>query len=175
MYKAILAAVDGSADGEQVAATAGELAAMCGSRLILAFIADPGAACDDLGKLAQTEHVGSGAPSTLHPNIAQVPGWLDDAFGKVEGAASMREVLETLGAQVLDRAEVLANEKGAENVSRVIEDGDPASHLLDIADRENADLIVVGSRGLGRLRELLIGSVSHKVAMLAKCPCLIVR
>jgi nucleotide-binding universal stress UspA family protein len=46
---------------------------------------------------------------------------------------------------------------------------------LDIADRENADLIVVGSRGLGRLRELLIGSVSHKVAMLAKCPCLIVR
>ncbi len=173
MYRTILAAVDGS--GDRVPRHAGELAGLCGARLILVFVADPGAANDDLAVLASTEHVAVAEPDDPHPNIAGIPGWFDDALGKKEGAASMREVMETLGAQVLERAEALARSAGAKDIHCTMEDGDPASHLLEVARRENADLIVMGSRGLGRIKELMLGSVSHKVVTMASCPCLVVH
>jgi nucleotide-binding universal stress UspA family protein len=49
-------------------------------------------------------------------------------------------------------------------------DGTPVSVLLAVADEEHADLIVVGSRGLGGYPELLLGSTSTQVAQLAHCP-----
>ena len=56
-----------------------------------------------------------------------------------------------------------------------LDGGDPSSRLLAIAEQEGADLIVLGTRGLGRIKEILLGSVSHKVVMMAPCPCLIVK
>jgi nucleotide-binding universal stress UspA family protein len=50
--------------------------------------------------------------------------------------------------------------------------GDPATELISAA--RDADLLVVGSRGSGRLARLLIGSVSSKVAQHAPCPVVIV-
>lgn len=52
-------------------------------------------------------------------------------------------------------------------------EGQAASMLLEIA--EGADLLVVGSRGLGGFRELLLGSVSQQCAQHASCPVVIVR
>src|SRR5467141_3770230 len=52
-------------------------------------------------------------------------------------------------------------------------DGRPASAILDIADREKADLIVVGRRGRGEVAELLLGSVSHEIALHSKRPVLL--
>lgn len=54
-------------------------------------------------------------------------------------------------------------------------EGAPKGAILEIADRWCADLIVVGSRGLGALRRFLLGSVSHAVALHAKCSVEIVR
>jgi nucleotide-binding universal stress UspA family protein len=51
--------------------------------------------------------------------------------------------------------------------------GDPARALLELA--ATADLLVVGSRGLGAVRRVLLGSVSEKVLQHAPCPVLIVR
>ena len=51
--------------------------------------------------------------------------------------------------------------------------GDPARQLLEMA--ATADLVVVGSRGLGAVRRLLLGSVSEKVLQHAPCPVLIVK
>ena len=53
--------------------------------------------------------------------------------------------------------------------------GDAAAAILEVAEEEKADLIVIGSRGLGRLKSLLMGSVSQKVAQLAGCTCMTVR
>jgi nucleotide-binding universal stress UspA family protein len=54
-------------------------------------------------------------------------------------------------------------------------EGDPAEAILKVADTRKSDLIVMGSRGLGRLAGLLLGSTSQKVVAHAHCPVLIVR
>ena len=53
-------------------------------------------------------------------------------------------------------------------------DGSAAGALMDIAEREQADLIVVGSRGRGGFAELLLGSVGHHLTQHARMPVTIV-
>jgi nucleotide-binding universal stress UspA family protein len=47
--------------------------------------------------------------------------------------------------------------------------------ILEAAEKEKADLIVLGSRGMSRVEEVLIGSVSHKIIHMAKVPVLLAR
>lgn len=56
----------------------------------------------------------------------------------------------------------------------VVLDGSPVSVLLKTADDQQADLIVVGSRGMGGFPELLLGSTSTQVAQHSTCPVVIV-
>lgn len=53
--------------------------------------------------------------------------------------------------------------------------GDPRDVIVDIAEQEGADLILMGSRGLNLARRMLLGSVSSDVLQSASCPVLIVR
>ncbi len=53
--------------------------------------------------------------------------------------------------------------------------GDPAEELINFADREEIDVIVIGSTGKGFLKRKLLGSVSDKVARHARCSVYIVR
>lgn len=53
-----------------------------------------------------------------------------------------------------------------------IEDGDPATTIELVAQNENVDLIVMPTRGLGRFRRLLLGSVTAKVLHDVRCPVL---
>jgi nucleotide-binding universal stress UspA family protein len=53
--------------------------------------------------------------------------------------------------------------------------GSPKSVILDEAEAFGADLIIVGSHGLGVIERLLLGSVSQTVALHAKCSVEIVR
>jgi nucleotide-binding universal stress UspA family protein len=54
-------------------------------------------------------------------------------------------------------------------------EGDAAETIIQVAKVRNSDLIVMGSRGLGRLAGLLLGGTSQKVVSHAPCPVLIVR
>ena len=54
-------------------------------------------------------------------------------------------------------------------------EGSPAEAIIDVAKTRKSDLIVMGSRGLGTLAGLLLGSTSQKVVAHAPCPVLIVR
>ena len=56
----------------------------------------------------------------------------------------------------------------------VMEDGRAASVIADVAERENADIIVVGRRGRGGVAELLLGSTSHELVLHSKQPVLVV-
>ena len=63
----------------------------------------------------------------------------------------------------LENAAKYVTDKGTAAVHHLIDD-DPASAILQIAAQEQADLIVVGSRGLGRAAQVVRGSVSTKIA-----------
>jgi nucleotide-binding universal stress UspA family protein len=60
-------------------------------------------------------------------------------------------------------------------VSKRLELGSSAETILSIAEEERIDLIVLGARGLGQVRELVMGSVSHRVLMHARCSVLLVK
>ncbi|WLV24902.1 universal stress protein [Aciduricibacillus chroicocephali] len=53
--------------------------------------------------------------------------------------------------------------------------GDPAKQILQYAKDTGQEMIIIGSRGLSGVKEMLLGSVSHKVAQLANCPVFIVH
>lgn len=83
-----------------------------------------------------------------------------------------------LAQEIVDKAVELFNNTGA-SVRALIEIDYPpeslGSAIVDIAKREQANLIVVGSRGLSEFRGMLLGSVSSKVVQHASCPVLIVK
>lgn len=54
-------------------------------------------------------------------------------------------------------------------------EGDPALQIVAVAKEDGFDIIVIGHRGLGRVREMFLGNISEKVAHLAPCPVVIVR
>jgi nucleotide-binding universal stress UspA family protein len=64
---------------------------------------------------------------------------------------------------------------GVEVKEHLIEVGPPAEHIVDTAKRLQVDQIIMGSRGLSLLKELLLGSVSERVLRSAHCPVTIVR
>jgi nucleotide-binding universal stress UspA family protein len=53
--------------------------------------------------------------------------------------------------------------------------GEPGPAIVSHANNHRFDLVIVGSRGLNSLQEMVLGSVSHKVAKRAACPVLIVK
>lgn len=76
--------------------------------------------------------------------------------------------------EVLQKAVEAVGEMPAQVHTEVIE-GDPAEAIIEVALVQDSDLIVMGSRGLGRLIGLVLGSTSQKVVSHAPCPVLIVR
>jgi len=60
-------------------------------------------------------------------------------------------------------------------VSTVIAEGRPSDKIVETAKEGNFDIIVMGSRGLGGIKEFFLGSVSDRVADEAPCPVLIVK
>ncbi|MBE3550375.1 MAG: Universal stress protein family [Brockia lithotrophica] len=60
-------------------------------------------------------------------------------------------------------------------VHSAVLEGDPARRIVEYAEEKGIDLIVVGRRGLTMLQELFLGSVSHRIAQLAKCSILIAK
>jgi nucleotide-binding universal stress UspA family protein len=57
----------------------------------------------------------------------------------------------------------------------VIKHGDPGPTIVSFANRGGFDLVVLGSRGLNSFQEMVLGSVSHKVAKRVTAPVLIVK
>jgi len=60
-------------------------------------------------------------------------------------------------------------------VSSMIKVGDPALEIVNTAKEGGFDVIVVGHKGLSKMQELFLGSISEKVANLTPCPVIIVK
>jgi nucleotide-binding universal stress UspA family protein len=85
------------------------------------------------------------------------------------------ELLEAVGNLILDEAESIAERHGAKGAERLMRYGEAAKTILQAADDLDANIIVMGSRGMSDLKGLLVGSVSHKVSNLADCTCVSVK
>lgn len=146
----ILVADDGSAPALRAVEIAAELAAKTGVELVALAVIDPA----DFSR----------------PDL--------EAFARSEGLEEGGELdsLVDVAADYLNRCRGIATARGAPRFhaeKRVGEDA--AAEIIDFAREHGVDLIVVGSRGRGRLPGLLLGSVSQKVASAAPCPVLIAR
>jgi len=84
-------------------------------------------------------------------------------------------ILREIGDRIIKMAERECREKGVKNFQSSIIEGDPAQAIIEFAREKGVDMIVMGSRGLGNLEGVFLGSVSHKVCNLAHCTCLTVK
>ena len=149
MFRKILVGVDGSESALKAVDLAAALSQAHDSQLVLVHVVQLSAIADQVLKISATEH------------LKQNP----------------KGIMEKLSQNVLDQARKHAIKAGAseEQITTVTTDGDQARQLIQAAKRRKADLIVLGTRGRGRMEGLLLGSVSQKIAALAPCPCLIAR
>ena len=76
--------------------------------------------------------------------------------------------------EILQKAVEIVRDVPAEIHTELIE-GDAAESIIEVARTRDSNVIVMGSRGLGRLAGLVLGSTSQKVVSHAPCPVLIVR
>lgn len=97
-------------------------------------------------------------------------------MAKVENIGQARhDVLDFVAEKILGDAERRAKSKGAKQVRKTTAQGDPATAIARYAQRNKIDLIVMGTRGLGNVKGMLMGSVSRKVANACNVNLLLVR
>ncbi len=98
-----------------------------------------------------------------------IPSYLGEPNLSHAGAARTQEAEE-----IMANARALLGKIPGELHEEVLE-GSAAEAILKVATTRGSDIIVMGSRGLGRLEGALLGSNSQKVVSHAPCPVLIVR
>lgn len=168
MINTIVCPTDGSTHAKKALEFASDLAAKYGAKLAVVHVMGHGPVPDGLVHMAEVEHVVDSERADYSVPRAAVPHGSEELGRETQ-------MHDFIGRKILEEAEELAKENGVKNVHGTMEEGDPASCILHAADAHNADLIVMGSRGLGNLKGLLMGSVSQKVSHHAKCTCACVK
>ena len=76
--------------------------------------------------------------------------------------------------KILDKCSSIATQKGIA-INTTLLEGNPASTILEFSQREKYEVIIIGSRGMGHFKELVLGSVSSKILHHSLCPVLLIR
>ena len=145
VYRSIVVGTDGSETAQRAVAAAADLARLAGAALELVSAYEPVPAARLRGEMRAV-------PEDLQ--------WM----------VNPREDVDATLADAVERLE------GSGLVVRThTREGDPADAILDVAEEQDADLIVVGNKGMTGARRFLLGSVPNKVSHHAPCSVLIVR
>jgi nucleotide-binding universal stress UspA family protein len=145
MFRTIVVGTDGSETAAKAVTQAAELAASVSSTLLVVSAFEPVSG------------------TRLREEAEQAP---DD----VRWMVNPREDVDA----TLNAAVELALDKGV-TARTFARQGDPADAILDVAEEQGADLIVVGNKGMTGAKRFLLGSVPNKVSHHAPCSVLIVR
>ena len=177
MIRKILVALDGSTQAGKALDLAIDMAKGFDAELVAIHIISDQPLTEAERRLAETEYQSevrrtlSGSEFIVGPGLTQTT-----VESLVKTSYDVGPAIRTaIGRHVVSHAEQDAKRKGVASVMTKLEDGDPATVIVEIADREKPDLLVMGSRGLGGIQELLMGSVSHKVSHMAGCTVVIVK
>jgi len=105
-------------------------------------------------------------PTTLSPSW--IPVMSPAEFSKVVEAA------RKAGASILDDGEKRVKKEGVK-VEKSLREGHTVQEIIKAAEQGKFDLIVMGARGVSRIREILLGSISDGVIRNAPCPVLVTK
>ena len=173
MFKKILCPTDGSDHANKALSLAVDLASKYEARLLLVHVLLRNVNTRELKRFAEIE----GLTKTVAGEVDR----LMEVDSRVE-IVRLRDLqtistgtLVDIGEHILGLAKLQAEKIGVRDVSVRVLDGDPAERILEHAERESVDCIVMGSRGLSDVRGLVLGSVSHKVSNRATCTCIAVK
>jgi len=83
-------------------------------------------------------------------------------------------LLRKFGTKILDKSKLALSKKGI-TAKILIKEGNIVNEIEKVAKKEKCDLIIVGSKGLGSVTRLLLGSVSNKISQSSSCSVLIVK
>jgi nucleotide-binding universal stress UspA family protein len=95
----------------------------------------------------------------------------------IESEKLLSELLEAYrkeNQEILSKCSKIATEKGL-SIKTILLQGNPASIILDYRKKEKFDLLIMGSRGLGKFKQLILGSVSSKIVHHSPCAVLLIR
>lgn len=95
-------------------------------------------------------------------------------FNTANDERASKESTETIRRRVTQPAMELAQHADTA-VELVVFEGDPGQKIIQYADSAPVDQLVIGSRGLNVIQEMMLGSVSHKVIKEAKCPVTVIK
>lgn len=90
------------------------------------------------------------------------------------GKKNIYEIVKSEGEEAVSEVKKIGEASGVE-VKEVVLDGYPSNAIIDFAENNNIDLIVMGTLGKTGLDKLLIGSVAEKVIRGSKVPVMVVR
>jgi nucleotide-binding universal stress UspA family protein len=95
----------------------------------------------------------------------------------IESEKLLSELLEAYrkeNQEILSKCSKIATEKGL-SIKTLLLQGNPASIILDYCKKENFDLVIMGSRGMGKFKQLILGSVSSKIVHHCQRAVLLIR
>ncbi len=174
MFKSIVVAFDGSAHSSKALEIAADLAAGQKAKLGIAYVIDVShmSIPEDARKMAEVEHIIDPKPS-MRVDFGRAPASTLSSMSDLSEQSD--RALFQYSEFLLEQAESSARHCGAEDIDSRALQGDAAEEVVRYASERNADLIVCGNRGFGKVKTLLVGSTSHKIAQMAECSCLTVK
>jgi nucleotide-binding universal stress UspA family protein len=95
----------------------------------------------------------------------------------IQSQKILDEILKTHkneSQKILDECSSIATKKGIA-INTTLLEGNPASTILEFSQMEKYEVIIIGSRGMGHFKELILGSVSSKILHHSLCPVLLIR
>ena len=173
MIKNIVLAIDGSIHAKHAQIVAIDLASKYDAQLTLVHVLTRDHPPNEFARMVEVEHqADSGQPrvSEKDNTYSVVARFLGN-----ENDSKEARVIVLLGEQIINTASASASKAGVANVTAEILSGDYANNILEVAKKVDAEIIVMGRRGLSNLKGFVTGSVSHKVSQRAECSVLTVK
>jgi len=145
MFTSILAAFDGSEGAVEALRKAAGLAKMSDAELIVLTL-------------------------YRHHSVLEGSMYVTD----VKQPDNIDEIMREQAKEIAESGASIARDAGCKNIRAFVKSGPTARTIVGFSQEHQNDLIVMGSRGLGSVEGYLLGSVSHKVTSISRCPVLVV-